>query len=730
MTETSLRVRLAAMVLGVMVALLGLYALIFLNVALPAFERLQQEDIARNMVRVSKALDREVEAVLVFTNDWSSWDDTYAYMETRDAAYERSNLVPNLFEQARLNLIYFLDSEGGLIWGKAWDIEAGAELDLPQFPAAGLPAGHPLLRTDTDSEPLGGLYPTAHGLMMLAARPILNSDMEGPVRGTLVMGRLITPRVLAAIGDAVQTGVSIWPVADSPAPEMSLYSVSKGTPPIAIHALPGNMLQAHGLLRDVFGGETILVRIDVLGELAVSGQRTMRLSFVAAALGGLVLLATVIFLMHRLVARPLDELNRRIAALYASGDPSARLEFGRRDEIGRLAEAFDELLDRLSDVAEERERARDRLLDGIRSIAEGFVLWDAEDRLVQCNDRFKHMLPLIADRLRPGVTFLDVSRASVNSGQVDIGGAEMVAWLTRRLAEHRSPNAPIIIRTSDDRWIEVRERRTAEGGIVGVYADVTADRLAQERMRAMLKELERSNAELEQFAYVASHDLQEPLRMVASYTQLLSRRYRGRLDRDADDFIDFAVDGALRMQALINDLLTYSRVGRQGRPFEPVDANEALRAALGNLRAAIEESCAEITAAELPTVLADSGQMVQLFQNLIGNAIKYHKPGERPRIAVSIVGEDGWWRFSIADAGIGIPSAFSERVFMIFQRLHTREHYSGTGIGLALCRKIVDRHGGHIWVDSIEGEGSSFHFTLPGVPLGTPGQEAMAAVSL
>ena len=235
---------------------------------------------------------------------------------------------------------------------------------------------------------------------------------------------------------------------------------------------------------------------------------------------------------------------------------------------------------------------------------------------------------------------------------------------------------------------------------------------AQQSLEESIAELARSNADLQQFAYVASHDLQEPLRMVASYTQLLARRYKGKLDSDADKFIGYAVDGAIRMQRLINDLLTYSRVTAQDKVFERVDCNGILEEALSNLRVAVEENRAVVTHDPLPTVMADGGQLGQLFQNLIGNAIKF-RGKEPPQVYVSAERRTGEWLFSVRDNGIGVDPQYAERIFVIFQRLHNREEYPGTGIGLALCKKIVERHGGRIWVVSQTGQGTTFHFTLP-----------------
>lgn len=244
-------------------------------------------------------------------------------------------------------------------------------------------------------------------------------------------------------------------------------------------------------------------------------------------------------------------------------------------------------------------------------------------------------------------------------------------------------------------------------------ADEYAERRRVEKTLARrTEELARANAELQQFAYVASHDLQEPLRMISSYMQLLERRYKDKLDADAHDFIAFAVDGANRLQQLINDLLTYSRVETRGKPPALTDCEEVLAQTLTHLQVAIQEANATISHDPLPQVMGDATQLVQLFQNLIGNAIKFRSEAP-PRIHVGVERGENEWVFSVSDNGIGIKPQYTERIFGIFQRLHTRAEYPGSGIGLALCRKIVERHGGRIWVESKPGEGSTFYFTIP-----------------
>ena len=239
--------------------------------------------------------------------------------------------------------------------------------------------------------------------------------------------------------------------------------------------------------------------------------------------------------------------------------------------------------------------------------------------------------------------------------------------------------------------------------------DLTATKAVIERQAGELSE---SNAELEKFAYVASHDLQEPLRMVAGYTQLLAKRYKGKLDTDADEFIAYAVDGAARMQRLINDLLVYSRVGRRGKEPEATDCEDVFRRVLRNLGAAIEESGASVTNDPLSTVVGDATQLGQLFQNLVGNSIKY-RAAAAPEVKVSAQVQGNEWLFSVRDNGIGVEPQYQQRIFEVFQRLHTSDEHAGTGIGLAICKKIVERHNGRIWVESAPKQGSTFYFTLP-----------------
>jgi PAS domain S-box-containing protein len=309
-----------------------------------------------------------------------------------------------------------------------------------------------------------------------------------------------------------------------------------------------------------------------------------------------------------------------------------------------------------------------------------------------------------------GGAWRDAALAGVLERVIDTGEPAPEREVTRHVAG--AGERTLLV---EARRIEATEHEQALALLM--LRDVTERRREERERAALAAELERSNAELERFAYVASHDLQEPLRMVTSYTQLLARRYADSLDDKAQRYIGFAVDGASRMQTLINDLLAYSRLGSRGGPVEAVDTGQVLVRALANLRAPIAASGAAVTHDPLPVVAGDATHLLQLVQNLVSNAVKFHGP-QPPRVHVSArrgAGEHHW-TFSVRDEGIGIDPAYFERVFVVFQRLHTRAEHPGTGIGLAICKRVVEAAGGRIWIESRPGEGSTFFFTLPPHP--------------
>jgi light-regulated signal transduction histidine kinase (bacteriophytochrome) len=300
-------------------------------------------------------------------------------------------------------------------------------------------------------------------------------------------------------------------------------------------------------------------------------------------------------------------------------------------------------------------------------------------------------------------------------GQFPLGIVEFIESITPLIGEalHRFHTEAELAKHRDHLEVLVKQRTgELEAANARLQVEIAERKHAQESLQQTAEDLKRSNRDLEQFAYVASHDLQEPLRAVGGYVKLLQRRFPKDIDAKAIEFITGAADGATRMERLITDLLAFSRVGTRGATFVPADMNGLLAEALQNLQASIKTAGAKVTHDPMPTLAVDPTQMMQLFQNLIGNAIKFR--GERPpEIHVGAQKQEGRWVFSVRDNGIGIDPQYFERIFQIFQRLHTRKVYAGTGIGLAICKKIVERHGGTIWLESQPEQGSTFYFSIP-----------------
>jgi len=376
----------------------------------------------------------------------------------------------------------------------------------------------------------------------------------------------------------------------------------------------------------------------------------------------------------------------------------------------------------LSDIPE-RKRVEDALKESETRLRE--VLENSLDASYKRNletDSYDYMSPVFArisgytrDELEsmPLETIMDLTLPD-DTAEIKRVIAESMCGATGTAyqVDYRFKHKDGQYRWLHDQFTVMRDAGGQNLALIGSVSDITERKQAEDKLRAMAAELERSNKDLEQFAAIVSHDLQEPLRMVASYTQLLAERYEGRLDEKTKKYVAYVVDGAIRMQQLINDLMIYSRIGTHGTTMETKDSHSILGDAIRNLDSAIVESNAIITYDELPTVRFDTAQLVQVFQNLLANAIKFRGEG-LPHVHVSARDDSAEWVFSIRDNGIGIDRMYGDRVFVIFQRLHTPQIFPGTGIGLAVCKRIVERHGGRIWFESEPGKGSTFFFTVP-----------------
>ena len=410
--------------------------------------------------------------------------------------------------------------------------------------------------------------------------------------------------------------------------------------------------------------------------------------------------AAVAFALARSLTRPILALQEG-AARFGRGELGVRLNEVSKDELGQLAAEFNQMAEALEN---QQAHLRQRSEQFFNLSPDLLCTIDSAGRMQDPNPSWEQILGYSREEL--------MGRFLTNFVHPDDVALTLAAL--KQIASEESGRFEIRFRhiKGSYRWLAwVVVRSTTDRILYAAARDITERQVAEEKLRQQTEELERSNRELEEFAYVASHDLQEPLRLVVNHVQLLARRYHDRLDQDADEFIDFAMEGANRLKSLISDLLAYSKIGARGNAFAAVEMAKVYDQVTENLQAVITDSKASMTYDSLPVILGDNEQMVQLLQNLIDNSIKF-RGKEPPHVHVGARQLSENWLIFVRDNGIGIDPQYTEKVFVIFQRLHSRDEYPGTGIGLSICRKIIERHGGHIWVDSEPGKGATFNFTL------------------
>ncbi|MGA1870503.1 MAG: ATP-binding protein [bacterium] len=458
-----------------------------------------------------------------------------------------------------------------------------------------------------------------------------------------------------------------------------------------------------------FKGDDWTLVIDIPTKAAFAPIVTLRNAILYALLVSLALSVLIVLYFSRTISRPIATLTKG-AEIIGKGDLEHKIDIRSKDEIGALAAAFNEMVENRAQAESALQRSEEEIKATLQCTGDAMRVVSEDFTIVRVNNEMGKL---------SGIN----EQESIGMRCYEQLGGEFChtdgCTLRRILAGEERVQLETLKETRDGKKVPVEiiatplKVRGKTTGTVEAYRDITDRKKAENALIQKTLELQRSNKELEQFAYVASHDLQEPLRKIVGFTELIKERYKGKLDAEADEYIMYTVDGAMRMQGLINDLLNYSRVGRGNFPLENRNIEEILDEALANLERTIKESGAKITHNSLPVLRVNASRMRQVFQNLISNAIKFSKKEEIPYVHISVEKKEEMWTFAVRDNGIGIDPQYAERIFQIFQRLHTRAEYSGSGIGLAICKKIVELHEGKIWMESKQGEGATFYFTIP-----------------
>lgn len=727
----SLRFKVVASIGGVFLVLFLTQFIIARFLLLRNYNALEQEQTKLNVERLRNTLAERLAKLDSATVDYAQWDDIYAFTQTRDQQFVTTSLSDVVFSNLSINLICILNTQGQVLFKRQYDLVAQRRIPFPidveqlLLPSSKLRSAfmnHPQL----DSKVMG-LLSTKAGPMMVVARPILDSDRKGPVRGTLVMGRYFDRAELQNLAETTRQQLQVYPFRDPHLPpDVRAMKENLQKTLLTVKSLSEKTIAGYLLVPDVQGQPLLIMRSAAERRIYAQGQMALVYYFGSTFVIGTLLCGFSLLLLERLILSRLSHLRQEVTAIGSSGSLAARVTLPPgHDELTEFVTVLNNTLAHLAQVQHALQVSEERYMLATQGANDGIWDWQINMPHLYLSPRGQAIL---------GQTYA-ADRATVSEWYASVHPDDRDAF-QRAIADHLQQKTRHLeheyrIRYADDSyiWVLCRGLALLDGNqqpyrMAGSLTDITARKLAEVTLARQTAELQRSNQELEQFAYVASHDLQEPLRKIEAFSDRLRAKYGEILGEQGADYLQRMQNAAQRMRTLIQDLLAFSRVGTQGQSFCATDLTAIVQEVLADLEIPIRETNAQIEVAALPTLEADPMQMRQLFQNLISNALKFQPPHHVPQVNI------GWEpaslaeepitdiepqaiRLAVTDNGIGFDTKYLDRIFKVFQRLHSRNDYAGTGIGLAICAKIVERHGGHISADSQPNHGATFFVTLP-----------------
>ncbi|WP_404785744.1 CHASE4 domain-containing protein [Altericista sp. CCNU0014] len=708
----------------------GSFAVLFLTqfaavrtILLGNFARIEEDRALTNAARLQSALTSEIARLNDVTTDYSTWDETYRFAEGRNPQYVQTQLYETIFGSLKINTIAIKNQSGKLLAKKGLDFYTSSTIDPPSEFIKYTSFSVKDLNGSGQGKVLGVLSSSA-GPMLVTSQPILKSEGTGRENGVLSMGRFIDPPMLKKLSDNVQLPVTLYPYPESQLPKeiQRLIHTKLQNTAIAAEIAGENSITSYVRVNDVFGNPALVLKAENDREIYVQGLNSLNYYFWSTLLIGLAFCALVLFLLERFILSRLSHLSQGVSTIGSQGTLLARVHLPGQDELTQLAETINHTLDRLQQAQQALQSSEERYTLAVIGANDGIWDWDLQNDTVYFSPRWEKILGYAETEFEQS---LEAWFGHQHAQDLPEFKAAIKAHLEGHTPylehEHRT-----IRKDGTECWVmcrgsAVRDSQGTPYRMAGSLTDISDRKAAAQLLARQAEELARSNQELEQFAYIASHDLQEPLRKIEAFGDRLKRKYDKTLDEQGHDYLARMQNAAGRMRTLIQDLLAFSRVTTQSRGFISLSLSTLLQDVLGDLEVRVQETRARVSVGPMPTLEADALQMRQLFQNLIGNALKFQQPSVPPIICIQCSEErsgnsdsaQSFCRIAVSDNGIGFDEKYLDRIFKVFQRLHGRNEYEGTGIGLAVCAKIVERHGGQLTAQSTPGQGATFIVVLP-----------------
>ncbi len=708
----------------------GSFAILFLAqfaavraILLSNFTRLEEDRAYIDAARLQNALNSEVNRMNDSALDYSTWDETYNFVAGKNPNYVKTQLYDSVFKSLKANSIGIANGSGKLLANKGQDFYHSKALASPPEFLKYVQLSAKEFTSSSDKQRQGVLS-TSSGLMLVTSQPILKSEGTGLTNGVFSMGRFIDSPMLKQLSVNTQLTVNLYGYdkADFPKEIRNFIDTKLKTATLAVQVSGENTIISYVRFNDVLGKPALVLTANSYRKIYAQGVDSLNYYFWSTLLIGLAFCALVLGLLERYVLSRLSHLSQGVRDIGQAGTLSARVYLRGQDELTQLATTINHTLDQLQYVQQALHCSEERYVLAVVGANDGIWDWDLLNNTVYFSPRWEKILGYAETEFEQS---LDVWFGHQHSQDLPEFKAAIEAHLEGNAPylqhEHRMTR-----KDGTECWVMCRGSavRDAEGipyRMAGSMTDISDRKAAAQMLARQSEELTRSNQELEQFAYIASHDLQEPLRKIEAFGDRLKRKYDKTLDEQGHDYLGRMQNAAGRMRTLIQDLLSFSRVTTQSRGFAPLALSKLLEDVLGDLEVRIQETQAQVILGDLPTLDADALQMRQLFQNLIGNALKFQQIGVLPIISIQCSKEEpvesdqmqSFYRITVSDNGIGFDEKYLDRIFKVFQRLHGRNEYEGTGIGLAVCAKIVERHGGQLTAQSAPDQGATFIVRLP-----------------